>query len=160
MSFKVYRWNEYEIRLFHFSDSLRGILPFIPYYWDSEIALDLAVRPIKRTTKMNDDWTYKWELCDLDGTVIKYGNDVLNIVDKRVRRYLTHWSFGKRRVFVINSLPPNKYYELYMSISDKDGVTSDRLRMATFTIKDREEYYMQFFLGIILIFIAVVLSRC
>lgn len=166
--FRTHNWNGYNIRLFHNEQSIRSFLSVIPFFWDSEVVFDLGIGlPQGRKEKaIEDTWIYKWELCDLGDTLIKYaGQNTVKVSKLGFRRYLTlYWPWGKNRAVVLGLLPPNKHYQLYMTFTGLYSGKSDRLLFATFTTKDRDEVYMQLFIALIVviagIFIGVISKGC
>jgi len=150
---KSVQWNGYAI---HISAERRDIprwLPFIgpivPYFWDTDINLDMVVYPpksIERTAETT--LQYKWELHDSDDKVVRGDED----------SYSLKPSFGKRklRAIRIGHLKPQQCYRLSIILTDIYGATSEPLEIATFTIKDRDELYMQMFITIFAIIMALI----
>ena len=165
--FRTHNWNGYNIRLFHNKENIRSILSTIPFFWDSEVVFDLGIGlPQGRKEKgIEDTWTYKWELCDLDDKLIKHDQNTVIVSKLGFRRYLRgYWPWGKDRAVVPGLLPPNRHYQLYMIFTGLYNGKSDRLLFATFTTKDRDEVYMQLFIALIVIiagiFIGVISKGC
>ena len=60
-NFKRQHWGEYIIKASPSeTDWVRNMTPIhlIPYFWDSEIAFDLAIQPPKDKRGVNENWEY------------------------------------------------------------------------------------------------------
>ena len=92
---------------------------------------------------------YKWTLVDMDGFRVKEGEGVYT------QNKTDYLSTGKRDAIKIagGSLKAFQAYQLYVSIIDGD-VQSEREWVARFTIKDKDELYLQ----IVVVFIATALA--
>ena len=136
---KKIRWNDYKIQIQPAQRDKRSLLfiNLLPFFWDGEIRFDLVITP--RSKMPDDTWTYKWELRDLDNTVIKKGQDTIEISHMTL---LKDW-VRKELAISLGYLHPNKHYNLFITFTNGLGLQSDRLPMAAFTVKDRDEYYMQ-----------------
>lgn len=165
VKFKLLNWNGYEIRLLHDKDNIRRMINLIPYFWDDEIHFTLALRQQSNMKYSEDVWEYKWRLLDLDGNRIKDKKETINITKAKFMRRVFggYWTAGKRRAIVLGNLSPNKNYILKVLFTNGMGESIDET-MATFSIKDRTDIYMQIFLILFSIFAAlffsVVLKGC
>ncbi len=157
--FKTLHWNDYEIRLLHHKDGVRRVINLIPYFWDDEVHYTLAIRQLKNAKRPQDVWEYKWRLLDLDGNRIKDGRDIIDIIPtKWMRRYFGgYWTSGKSRAIVLGNLSPNRYYILKINFTNEMGESIEQI-MATFSTKDRADFYMQIFLILFSIFAALFFS--
>lgn len=160
--FKNIKWNGFEITLLHNKESFKNIIGLIPYFWDDDVNFTLVVRAITRDAKLTaEDWNFKWRLLDLDGNRIKEGNDnVLTITQtkwmRRIRRG-GYWTSGKSRAIVLGNLNSNKNYVLKLKITNGSNESIDET-VATFSIKDKTDYYMQIFLILFSIFMTLFFS--
>lgn len=152
---KSVQWNGYEIQILaerrDVSRWLPFIAPIVPYFWDTDISLDMIVDPpknIERTTETT--LQYQWELRDSDDNVVRSDKD----------SYPFRPSFGKRklRAIRIGHLKPRQCYSLNIIVTDIYGATSEPLEIATFTIKDRDEFRMQVLIALIAVVAALVFS--
>ena len=105
-------------------------------------------KSLQRTTQTN--LQYDWKLYDSDDNAIKSGNDSCSLKP----------SFGKRklRAMKIGHLKPQQCYRLTIVLRDMYGVTSEPLEAATFTIKDKDEFYMQVLIALIAIVMGIILG--
>lgn len=155
-TYKKIRWNEYEVSIFVeerdiFRMLLSIIAPIAPYFWDTEINLDMAVDPPKNLEQIaGRTLDYKWELRDLDDKVIRSGQGNYDIKSLAGRR--------KHRAIKIGFLKPQQCYRLNIILTDIYGDTSEPLPIATFTIKDRDELYMQVLIALIAIVTGIILG--
>ena len=163
--FNTLHWNDYDIRLLHPKGNIRKILNLIPYFWDDEVNFTLAVRQPRNIRSLPDLWEYQWSLFDLDGKLINEGAKKISIIrTKWLRRYLVdYWTSGKDRAIVLGNLSPYKYYMLKVQFTNEKGESIDG-QMATFSIKDRTDFYTQIFLILFSIvaalFFALLLKGC
>lgn len=165
MKFYTNKWNGYVIEAGHYKENKRSIpiLWWLPYFWDSEIIFDLGVRTpgLKR---IEDTWVYHWELRNLDGQIVKQGNEkiqgenTIHITNKGFRRNLRVWTCGKARAFVLSSLRPHREYILYANFTDGSNNTSDLFKIAAFSVADRGTYEMQLLLVLITIVLTLYFS--
>jgi hypothetical protein len=158
---KFYRaiFNSYEIQLFHNKDDIRSfpVFDLIPYFWDSDISFDIAVRIPASKKNIDETWNYKWELRDLDGVLARQGKGEMQITKKGFRRKLIFWNSGKRRAIVLNNLHPHREYLLYVRFLT--GITqSDQLKLASLTVDDRGQWQMQMFLIVFSIIMALIMT--
>lgn len=156
--FKTLRWNGYVVSLLHHKNNIRRMFSLIPYFWDDEVHYTLAIRQPKSAERSHDVWEYKWRLLDLDGNRIKEGRDKIDITSaKGMRKYLVmdYWTLGKSRAIVLGNLSPNKHYILKVKFTNEMGESIDEV-MATFSTKDRADFYMQIFL----ILFSIVAALC
>ncbi len=157
--FKLLKWNDYEIRLLHDKSNIRRMINLIPYFWDDEVHFTLALRQ-KRDVKYPEDiWVYKWRLLDLDGNIIKDKRETINIINTQWMRRMfgDYWTSGKKRAIVLGNLSPHKNYILKVTFTNGMGESIDET-MATFSIKDRGDFYSQIFLIIFSIVAALTFS--
>jgi hypothetical protein len=154
-TYKKIRWNGHKVSIFvEEGDTFRLLLsiiaPIVPYFWDTNINLDMAVEPPKNIEQIEGrSLQYKWELLDLDDKVIRSGQDSYDFSLRGER---------KHRAIKIGFLKPQQCYRLNVILTDIYGNTSEPLQMATFTIKDRDELYMQVFIAILAIIMALILG--
>ena len=146
--FKV---DRYSVRIFS-NETLR-VLPIVPYFWDTNINLDLIVEPRKQHTGFKfDSVKYIWELVNIDGDVIKNGEG-----DYKFSHSIGFGQPRKVRAIKIGYLRPHQQYILNLCLEDSLGQTPYR-PVASFTVKDRDELYMQTFIGIIVIAIGILIG--
>lgn len=113
----------------------------LPYFWDSPIYFDLNVKPPpERRRDADATWNYDWKLCTLDDSAIKVDTNSFELKQKDVRK--TGWS-GKYMAFSLGYLHPGRQYRLKMRVKDPQNNESDYLTLASFTVKDRDDYYIQ-----------------
>ena len=139
---KTLSWSDYEISLKTPQNDKRSLLciNILPYFWDSEIRFSLKVIP--RIKTHDDVLTYVWELKDLDNIVIKKGQDIIELLHMtRLKDFVR-----KELAISLGYLHPNKHYNLFVTFTNNLGLQSAPLLMASFTVKDRDEYYMQLFI--------------
>ncbi|MDP2919399.1 MAG: hypothetical protein Q8O43_04180 [Dehalococcoidia bacterium] len=159
VKFKPLKWNDYLICLLHDKDNIRRTIGLIPYFWDDDIHFTLALRPIRNVEHHDDIWSIKWRLLDLDGNRLKEGKDTVNITNaKWMRRYFGGpWTSGKRRAIVLGNLSPNRNYILKVVLTNGIGNSVEEA-MATFSTKDRGDFYSQIFLILFSIVAALIFS--
>jgi hypothetical protein len=148
----AYKWNGYKIRIFPYEyDIFRTILgSIVPYFWDSDIKLDMAIDPPKNYNKKTDILIqYKWELRDADDKVVKSGQD--NYETKRAYR-------RKHHSIKIGFLKPQQCYRLFLCFADYKNSFSEPISKTSLTIKDRDEMYMQIFIALIAVVLAIVIG--
>lgn len=146
--------SNYQVQLDTATNDIRSmryvfwVLYLVPFFWDTDISLDLKMEFYNRKVKPEKvAWVYRWELRDLDKNLIRQGGDTLSLKgDRSIQR--------KERAISLGNLSPNKQYLLYLSINH-----SDLIKVFSFTTKDRDEIYLQLFIGIILIFITIFLTQ-
>jgi len=160
--FTTNKWNGFIVKVTTPErDLIRSIDIFhlLPYFWDTEISLDLLIQPPKSKLKIEEDWEYRWELCDLDDEIIKQNKGSININPKEVKK--NYWA-RKERAILLGRLKPNQQYILKLYLSSGEYGRSDSLQVAAYTVKDRDEYNIQLLIlifGIGFAFILWVLSR-
>lgn len=120
----------------------------LPFFWDSEIILDLEIRPPDDKRKNDETWRYDWELCDLDGKVLNSNNGNIWLNPKEIK---SQWWAYKNRAIVLGHLKPNQQYIVKVYFTKEGYIKGDAIKVASFTVKDRDEYYMQ----LILLFLAI-----
>jgi hypothetical protein len=120
-------------------DDIRSLVStLLPYFWDTEIVIDMEVKPTKKKTT-DDILKYQWELRDLDENIIKKGWGEVNIPHSTI---LGKKPIHAERAITLGNLHPHRYYKIYITFSDSMQ-TSERLLGGTLTVKDRDELYMQ-----------------
>ena len=155
-------WNNNELKLSHSVRNSRRIFPLqiIPLFWDSEIVFELNIRN-KGKQVIGDTWTYHWELCSVyePDKIIKSDKRTVTIPDKGIAKFIRNWGswLGIGHI-PLGYLIPNRNYSLYVNVTNKLGSKSDKLLVASFTIKDRDEVYMQIFLIIFSIVATLIFS--
>jgi hypothetical protein len=146
-------WDGYRVRIFvEEHEILRSLLaPIVPYFWDSNINLDMVANPpknIQQTTRLS--LRYKWELRDLDDKVVRSGQDSYEFESFMRRR--------KHGAIKIGFLKPQQCYRLNIILTDIYGNTSEPLQIASFTVKDRDEVYTQVFISLITITMGIIIG--
>ena len=143
-----WKWNDYTLRLFNPEKNIRYLVEWIPYFWDNEVAFDLYVQIPKYKRHIEEDWAYHWELRDLDDQIVKQGiqtkqgDGEFRVSNQGIRRKLATWNSGKTRAIVLGNLHPNRQYRIFLKVTSPSE-ESREMQMASFTIKDRDELYMQ-----------------
>lgn len=157
-NFKSPKWNNNTIKVRPpETDFLRSadLLHLIPYFWDTDISLDLMIQPSNpKSLKIEEEWEYRWELRNLDDEIIKNGIGTINMNPKQVKR--NFWA-RKIRAIKLGYLKPGQQYVLYLYLIAGQFGRSEPLKMVTYTIKDRDEYYIQLLILIIGIGFAFIL---
>ena len=150
------RWGDCIIQVQPPDNSLRSwlIINLLPYFWDSEISFDLVVSVPKKRRRHSEFWKYEWSLTDLDNHVLKNGKDVIELSRTTIAK---DW-VRKQRAIYIGNLHPNKEYKLSITFTDEQGGQSNPLQPATFTVKDRDEIYMQIFVALVVIFMGIIIG--
>ena len=146
-------WDKFKVGLYpDDNDFMRSadIFRLIPYFWDKEIYLDLAARRLKKLQEA-EAWDYEWQLCGLDDTVIKSGQDTLKLEPNKI------WS-SKKHALALGYLSPNKFYRVFVTIT-KGHDKSPRMLLAAFAIKDRDELKLQLLILIIGIILTLILTN-
>lgn len=145
-------------KLAHPQRDIRNTIPMVPYFWDSEVSFDLLVNISSGERRIDEFWDYEQELCDLDDKPLRPAvKEKIHICNIGIRRKLRYWSSGKLLAIKLGYLLPNKHYRLYITLTNSvDG--RRKYLAATFTIKDRDEYYMQIFLILFSIAMALFFS--
>jgi hypothetical protein len=155
-TYKKIRWNNYVVRIFpEERDTLRSVFSLIPliipYFWDTDINLDMAIDPPKNIQQIERrHLEYKWELYDLDNNVVRSGHDNYEFQSFLKRR--------KRRAIKIGYLKPQQGYRLNITVTDIYGSSSEPLQIASFTIKDRDEVYTQIFISLVTILMGIIIG--
>ena len=143
------RWKGYVVRIFAYEYDIFRMLPITPYFWDSNISLDMVVdlpKDIERAYA--PEFRYKWELHDLDGNVVKSGQDSYQFSRINLR---------KHNAIKIGYLKPQQCYRLNI-ILDVYGETSEPLTITSFTIKDRDELFTQILISLVVIIMGIVIG--
>jgi len=147
------KWEGYRIRVFEAEWDIFRLLPILPYFWDTNINLDIIIdasKEIRQTT--GTSLKYEWELLDLDDRVVRNGQGNYAPVAGQFM------SWRKHNAIKIGYLRPQQCYRLEITLTDSYGNTSAPLQIATFTIKDRDELYMQLFVALVGIIIGIILG--
>jgi hypothetical protein len=146
------KWSGYVVRLFAEEYDIFRLLPIVPYFWDSNINLDMVADPPKGSNKAVVSFLkYKWELRDLDDNVVKSGEDVYTFSHRGI-------NMRKHGAIRIGYLKPQQYYRLYIILTDVYGGTSASLLVASFTIKDRDEVYTQILISLVVIIMGIIIG--
>lgn len=147
------KWEGYRVRVFADEwDILRGTT-FLPYFWDSRINLDMVVDASGETTRaIGASIGYKWKLCDLDDNVIRSGQGSYSPVRG------AFWCWRKNRAIQIGCLRPHECYHLDITLTDCRGNTSEPRQIATFSIKDRDDFKMQVLVGAVVVILGIILG--
>lgn len=132
-SYHRHRWGDYRIKVI--PKSWLRLFPIVPFFWDTPVNLLLMVHRLRRgATKAV---TCSWRLQDLySAELVKTGQ--LSCVCEQ------------RYTLPLGYLLPHRCYSLSIIITDDEHV-SDLLTVASFTVKDRDELYMQVLIGVIVI---------
>jgi hypothetical protein len=147
------KWRGYGIRVFESEWDVFRLFPIVPYFWDTNINLDIIVDASKETRQtLGTSLKYEWELLDLDDRVVRNGKGNYTPVAGQFM------SWRKHNAIKIGYLKPQQCYRLEITLTDIYGSTSAPLQIATFTIKDRDELYMQLFVALIGIIIGIILG--
>jgi len=161
-NFRTHKWNDFTVKVRPSSqDFLRtlDLLHLFPYFWDTEIALDLLIQPPKGKLKIEEIWDYRWELCNLDNEILKSGRGMIDLNSKEIRK--EYWAYSVRAI-ILGNLKPYQHYVLNVYLTSGEYGKSEALQVATYTIKDRDEYNIQLLiliLGIGFAFLLWLLSR-
>jgi hypothetical protein len=152
-SFGKVKWEGYSIRVFETERDIYRLFPIIPYFWDTNINLDIVIdAPKKVRQATGTSLKYEWELLDLDDNVVRSGQGSYGFITGSFS------SARKHDAIKIGYLKPQQCYRLEITLTDIHGNTSAPLQIATFTIKDRDELYMQLFIALIAIIMALILG--
>lgn len=150
--FGTRNFDNYSIRLFGSSHNLIrtfDIFNIIPYFWDSNIKLDMMLEIINKRAGQNKLKTlaFEWKLVDSDGNRIKSGKGT--------------YTFGWRRnkdIIKLGILKPYQSYELSIMFIDELGNETGYEPIGTFTIKDRDEMYVHLIIAFLAAVIAVIVG--
>ena len=163
-SLQHHEWEGHNIQVLPVTKDVRIFflprLVLLPYFWDTEICFDLTTSLVKGSTDTDEMWDYDWELCDLDDKIVKKSTGTINILNKPVGKYwglTSHSTTHKDRAISLPLLHPHKEYILYITLSNSKG-HSEREKYATFTVKDRDEVYMQLFIALVVIFMGILIG--
>lgn len=151
-------WDKFQVGLVpDYLDFIRSVDLFrlVPYFWEKEIYLDLGARCLKGRLKATEIWDYKWELCGIDDTVIKSGEDTIKLESSKMW-WREIWA-NKRHAISLGYLSPNKHYRVFVTFT-KSGANSTRELLATFTVKDKDEMKSQLFILIFGIVLTLILT--
>ncbi len=165
-SFISREWNGYKIRVIpNYEDKWRSFLwdtfrhELIPYLWGADISFDLKVKLPQHHDK-TEIIKYEWRLYTRDDKeVLKFDEGIICEGIIQFSQTKSEWSFSKRVTGDVIRLPDRRrrklaainlgcisitdQYKLKMRFSDKNGTTSSDMVMAEFTIKDRDDVYLQ-----------------
>ena len=147
-------WSGYTIKLFATEHDVFRVLPIIPYYWDSDIELDLVVwRPKRGLGSDAPQLQYTWALYDSDDHLIKHGQDVYVFND-----YKLPFISRKHRAIKLGYLKPHQFYKLNIMLTDNYGTNSSSLTIASFAIKDRDEVFTQLLIALVVIIMGIIIG--
>ncbi len=149
-STKSLKWAGYKISVLPTDSDIRSYVKLLPYFWDTEVTCDIELQVLNKNIH-DAVWDYQWELADLDNNILKKDKATLSIKGKDIKR---RRSGKKKRAIYLGNLHPNKQYRLFIIFTNEYGERSARHLAYTFTIKDRDEYYMQLLILIIAIIFA------
>jgi len=147
-SYKTAEWSGYKVNVYAERRDIPRLLPLVPYFWDTDINLDMEAElpdDIPQAPKIS--LKYKWELHDLDNNVVRSGQDSYEFGSGR-----------KHRAIKIGFLKPQQCYRLNIVLTDIYGTTSEPLQIATFTVKDKDEFYTQVLLSLIAIIMGIIIG--
>jgi hypothetical protein len=144
--FKEQRWETYKIKA-QPNNWLRALLGFfsrhdvIPYLYGTDILLDLII--FKTDRKADKEINYEWELFSSidEKTVLKHGQGKLTI------NY--PYSINERAIEIID-LSVCQQYKVKLRLSNING-TSNSMTVAEFTLKDRDDFYVNRILPIFIV---------
>jgi hypothetical protein len=166
-SFKGKVWNNFRFSLVpNENDFFRTFIRWIPYFWDSDIVMDLIAEHktglfgiFSRKKYTKETFSYKWELCDMNNNQISSNSGSFSILP------LEHKADSSRKTGIINLGVLNiNRYKVYLTVTNEKGESSPRMFLASFSIKDREDYLNTYLLsgGIALVvsLIVTLLGRC
>ncbi|OGO21993.1 MAG: hypothetical protein A2Z28_03695 [Chloroflexi bacterium RBG_16_51_9] len=151
--------GNYSVRILHNKLDIRNtpILHLLPFFWDTEIALDLQLSPLKGKKISKDIFLYKWELTDLDSNIIKEQKEYrqYEVTDKDIIRHQN--ALIERAISLVN-LHPHREYILYITLQIQGSTIPEKYQAVSFNIDDRDSYYMQVLILIIGISFAFVIG--
>lgn len=149
--YRELEWQGYTVRIAPPMGDVSRQLPLMPFFWDTDIHFDMIAESPKDMPKTTElSLKYKWELLDLDDRVIRSGqnNYVFNPIT----------STRKHHAIEIGFLKPQQCYRLNITLTDIYGSTSEPLPILTFTVKDRDEVYMQIVVALVGIVVGIILG--
>ena len=152
-SYGTVKWKGYRVRVFAEERDLLRVLPIVPYFWESDINLDMVADPpkdIQRTEQLS--LSYRWELHDLDGKVARSGQGSYEFAAWHLP------NMRKHRAIEIGFLKPHQCYRLKIILTDRYGTTSQPMQIATFTTKDKDEVYTQVMISLITIAMGIIIG--
>ena len=157
--YNIHKIGDYSVRVLHNKNDVRStpILHLLPFFWDTEISLDLQFSPLRGKKSSKDIFLYKWVLTDLDNNVIKEQKEYrqYEVTDKDIIRHQD--ALIERAISLVN-LHPHREYLLYVTIQIQGLTTPERYQAVSFNIDDRDSYYMQVLILIIGIAFAFVIG--
>ena len=103
---------------------------------------------------MEEDWEYRWELCDLDNKIIKENRGVINLNPQKIRE--KYWACAERAIS-LGYLKPHQQYIVNLYLTSGEYGKSKAFQVASYTVKDRDEYNIQLLILIIGIGFAFIL---
>ena len=107
------------------------------------------VKITEEKQRLDENWDYEWQLCDSEDNLLKpVVKDNVHVCNIGFRRKLRYWSSGKNGAIKLGYLSPNRHYRLCIILRNPYG-GKEKYLAATFTIKDRDELYMQLLILII-----------
>jgi hypothetical protein len=141
------KWNGYKVIVLPEEHERLRWIPIlgrlIPYFWDTDIVFDLIVR--LSTNKTVDQVNYTWELRSLgeQEPPVRNGSGVYHF-EHRFRL------FAHRNHIELGSLKPHTQYRFIITLSDANNLVSKTLQPSvSFTIKDRDELYLQLLVALV-----------
>jgi hypothetical protein len=147
--FRKVKWNGYSVLTYATEFDFFRLIPIVPYFWDSNINLDIVIEPPKKRSNDITAITYKWELLNLDEQIIKSDKDSYNF---------NRLFMNVRKHIKLGYLKPQQNYRLNIILTDVYGATSPSMTIVSLTIKDRDEIYTQLFLSIITIILGIIIG--
>jgi len=152
-SYGTVKWEGYRVRVFADEWDILRASSLLPYFWDSKINLDMIIdAPKKIRRAIGTSVEYKWRLYDLDNNIIKSGQGSYSPVEG------AFMCWRKNRAIQIGFLKPQQCYQLDITLTDCRGNISEPLQIATFTVKDKDEFKMQIFIGLVVIIMGIILG--
>lgn len=158
--------NEYKVRVVpNYEDNWRSFLwdmfrhELIPYLWGADIVFDIRIKPPKHFDKA-EIIKYEWRLYTKDDKeIVKFDEGVDHYGTIQFSNTKSQWSLSKRVPGDVIRLPDRQcrklaainlgcisstdQFKLKMIFTGNDGNSSPDMVMAEFSIKDRDEVYLQ-----------------
>ena len=95
---------------------------------------------------MEETWEYKWELCNLDGEILKEKRGTIKLNPKEIKK--NYWAYGERAIS-LGYLKPHQQYIVNVYLISGEYGKSEAFQVANYTVKDRDEYNIQLLILII-----------
>ena len=138
--YRKYTWRHHKIKVY--PEDLWRTLPLVPFFWDSPTNLVVVVN--KATSgREQTDVVCTWQLEDGNGDIVE--NDQ------------STFEYKKPYTLRLGNLRPHQAYKLSVILTD-DEYSSPRIPIAYFTVKDRDEMYIQVLIGLIIIVAGVAIG--